>query len=201
MTHRRSLAIFKKKMRPTSIVRERATSIHNAFASAIALVGKFDEDVINQALATLGQGDTSVDLICVYCGEPATAADHLNGLVVSKQYSGNGQVIGNLVPCCNPCNSKKGNRPWRDWCDSLDRFTQEQKDQLADWEALAPVIVGHRELRELYRDLMDEYERLKSVCLQAMADADEVAKEIQRRERRRRDGEVPGGIADPDKPR
>ena len=201
MTRRRSLLLFKRKMQPTSIVKERATSIHNAFASAIALIGKFDEDLINQILATLGQGDTSKDLICVYCGDVATAADHLNGLVVEKQYSGNGQVIGNLVPCCNPCNSKKGNRPWRDWCDRLEDFTQEQRDQLGEWEALAPPVVSHKELLELHPDLMGEYERLKNVCLETMAEADKIATEIQRREKKRRVDEVLGGIAGPDEPR
>ena len=32
---------------------------------------------------------------------------------VIKKFSGYGHRIGNLLPCCKPCNSKKGNKEWR----------------------------------------------------------------------------------------
>jgi 5-methylcytosine-specific restriction endonuclease McrA len=195
------LQLFKKKMKPTTIMKERATSIHNAFASALALVGEYNEEVLNEALMKLGQGDPAIPLMCVYCGDPAKAADHLNGLVLEKRYSGNGQVIGNLVPCCSPCNSSKGNRAWRVWCNSetfLQRrptFSKEQEARLADYESLSPPTVGHAELVERYPDQMTEYDELKEECLQAMRKADLIAKEIQRLEKKRLCGQ---GLIDPD---
>ena len=200
------LALFKKKMQPTSVTRERKTSIHNAFASAIALVGKYNEEAINEALVRLGQGDTSQKLICVYCGNLATTADHLTGLVADTRYSGHGQVIGNLVPCCSPCNSSKGNKSWRVWCRSpkfLENrpiFSEEQVARLEDYESLAPPAIGHAELMVRHPDLMTKYDALKKSCLDAMAEADGIAEEIQRREKKRRADEVLGGIAGPDEP-
>lgn len=200
------LALFKKKMKPTTIMKERATSIHNAFASALALVGEYNEEAINEALVKLDQGDPSTPLICVYCGEPANTADHLIGLVLEKQYSGHGQVTGNLVPCCSPCNSSKGNKSWRAWCNSekfsetRPPFSKEQEARLANYESLAPPAVDHAMLMKRYPDLMPKYEELKESCLNAMREADRIAKTIQLREKARRDGGVPGGIAGPEEP-
>ena len=200
------LALFKKKMKPTTIMKERATSIHNAFASALALVGEYNEEAINEALVKLDQGDPSKPLICVYCGVPAKTADHLIGLVLEKQYSGHGQVIGNLVPCCSPCNSSKGNKAWRSWCNSerfsrsRPTFSKEQEARLDDYESLAPPAVDHATLMKRYPDLMTQYEQLKESCLDAMRKADGIARIIQQREKARRDGGVPGGIAGPEEP-
>lgn len=183
------LTLFKRKMKPTTIIKERATSIRNAFASALASVGNFDEEEINKALMILGQGDSSELLTCVYCGAPAKTADHLNGLVIEKRYSGHGQVIGNLVPCCTSCNSRKGNKAWRKWCEGLENFSEEQKDRLTEYESLAPQAVGHDELMERYPDLMTRYEQLQEICIRTMQDADGIAKEIQDLEAQRRSGQ------------
>ena len=63
-------------------------------------------------MSLLGQTDLN-DLQCVYCPSPATSWDHLVGLVKNSQLSGYGHQIGNLVPCCQACNSSKGNKDWR----------------------------------------------------------------------------------------
>lgn len=197
------LALFKKKMKPTTIMKERRTSIHNAFASAIALVGEYNEEAICEALAALDQGDPSKALVCVYCDKPATTADHLTGLVADKRYSGHGQVIGNLVPCCSTCNSSKGNKPWRVWCGSdkfretRPNFSKKHEQRLERYESLAPEAVGHAKLQIEHPDLMAEYDKCMQVCLKAMEKADGIAHEIQRLEKERRAGQVLGGIADP----
>ena len=49
-------------------------------------------------------------------------------------------------------------------------------------------------------DLMTQYEPLQESCLDAMRKADGIARIIQQREKARRHGEVPGGIADPEEP-
>jgi hypothetical protein len=190
------LKLFREKMQEVSVYRARATSINSAFASALSQVGAFNVDEINKALEKLGQGDTSKHLTCVYCDAVAEDADHLNGLVLDKRYSGHGQVIGNLVPCCKTCNSKKQNRPWQRWADIKD-VSEERRQQIADYELLAPPAVSEEQLSEFYPDLMKAYERLKLICHDAMRAADDLAREIRRLEKKRLEDEGHGEIADP----
>jgi|GEM_PF-6750080 len=60
-------------------------------------------------LELLDQGPTS-DLECLFCGAPAASWDHLESIVLAKQYNPPGHVIGNLVPACRTCNERKGNQ-------------------------------------------------------------------------------------------
>jgi 5-methylcytosine-specific restriction endonuclease McrA len=191
------LDLFRKKMQEVSVYDERATSINSAFAAALAQVGKFDVGEINAALEELGQGDATKELTCVYCDEPAEDADHLKGLVLNKRYSGHGQVIGNLVPCCKSCNSRKQNRPWQQWAD-IKGVSTERRKQIVGYETLAPPPVSEDQLRELYPDLMQAYERLKHLCHDAMRAADDLAREIRRLEKKRLEGQGFGEIAEPD---
>jgi hypothetical protein len=185
------LQMFKRKMRKTSIKGERASSVNNAFASALAVFSPFDEDAINEALKVVGQSPTG-PLICVYCGGPATDADHLNGLVKATRYTGHGQVIGNLVPACAPCNNSKGNKPWREWAGSRG-ISADRIAKIAEYESLAPPAVSEEKLHERYPDLMAAYEKLRILCQDTFSAADHLAKEIQRLEKDRLDGQ----IADP----
>jgi len=57
----------------------------------------------------LGQNPNK-DLKCVFCNDEAETWDHLVGLVKSGELRGFGHQIGNLVPCCKKCNSKKGSK-------------------------------------------------------------------------------------------
>src|SRR5688572_14212995 len=93
---------------------KRTTTINHAFASALAPADPFDEARVLAAMELLGQTDRD-NLTCTYCDDPAETWDHLRGLVVKSQFSGFGHVLGNLVPCCKPCNSKKGNAPWEEF--------------------------------------------------------------------------------------
>jgi hypothetical protein len=94
-----------------SIHNKRKTTINHAFASAIAPVDKYDETILSTALRLLGQ-DPDEELTCVYCGSQAETWDHLVGLVEKGELRGYGHQIGNLVPCCKQCNSKKGAKDW-----------------------------------------------------------------------------------------
>jgi hypothetical protein len=170
-------------MKKVSIAGERGSSINNAFASALAMVGVFDEEAINKALERLGQSPTE-PLRCAYCDNTATDADHLVGLVKATRYTGHGQVVGNLVPSCGPCNQRKGNKPWRDWAQA-EGLSKERIDQIAEYESLAPPAVSEEQLREFYPDLMEAYEKLKNLCKDIMRAADNLANEIQRLEKKR----------------
>jgi 5-methylcytosine-specific restriction endonuclease McrA len=103
---------IKKHLRPYSIYQKRKTTIVHAFASALSVADNYDENNINKALRLLGQ-DPDKDLLCVYCNQPAETWDHIMAVVKNGKFSGYGHQIGNLMPCCKDCNSKKGNRDWK----------------------------------------------------------------------------------------
>ncbi len=105
---------IKPHLRPYSIVQRRKTTINHAFASALAPCDQYDEDRLTLAMTALGQTDLA-DLRCVYCGDAAETWDHLVGLVKDSELNGYGHQVGNLVPSCRVCNSRKGNRDWRDF--------------------------------------------------------------------------------------
>jgi hypothetical protein len=82
------------------------------FASAIAPVDPYSEADVLLGLEMLAQSDSD-ELLCVYCDGPAETWDHLQALVLGGQFSGHGHQLGNLVPSCKSCNSKKGNKDYR----------------------------------------------------------------------------------------
>jgi hypothetical protein len=77
----------------------------------------YDDEKIDKALRLLGE-DPERDLNCIYCGHPAETWDHVIATVKNGKYSGYGHQIGNLVPCCKDCNSKKGNKDWKTFLNS-----------------------------------------------------------------------------------
>lgn len=105
---------IKSHLRPYEIGPKRKTTIHHAFASALAPVEVYDEERVRAAMRVLGQRDLEA-LACVYCDAAATTWDHLEALVRDSRPSGHGHTVGNLVPACRHCNSERGNKPWRDW--------------------------------------------------------------------------------------
>lgn len=105
---------IQRHLTPYSIKGRRATTIRHAFASALAPIEVYDEARLREAMSVLGQRDPN-DLRCVYCHEPAETWDHLGALVKDSRPSGLGHTLGNLVPACKPCNSKRGNQPWEAW--------------------------------------------------------------------------------------
>ena len=100
---------IKRHLKTYSVYNKRRTTINHAFASAIAPSDDFDEEKMNEALKFLGQNPDE-DLKCVFCNDEAETWDHLVGLVKNGELRGFGHQIGNLVPCCKKCNSKKGSK-------------------------------------------------------------------------------------------
>jgi endonuclease I len=105
-------ADIKRYLKDYSIYNNRRTTINHAFCSALSVADKYDENKVDRALRILGE-DPENDLNCVYCGSPADTWDHIMATVKNGQYSGFGHQIGNLIPCCKECNSKKGNKEWK----------------------------------------------------------------------------------------
>lgn len=101
------------RMPAVQSMRSRKTSITNAFVSTIIPVVKPSPEDIAEALDVLGM---TVDTVsCAYCGDKCNAWDHLRPLVINRRPTGYISEIGNLVPCCQPCNSSKTNAHWKDW--------------------------------------------------------------------------------------
>jgi len=114
---------IRKHLRPYEIVAHRRTTINHAFASAISPNDEYDDGRVRAAIRALGQ-NPETELSCVYCGQPAQTWDHVFATVKKSEFSGYGHRIGNLLPCCKPCNSAKGNKNWR-------KFLEEgQRDDL-----------------------------------------------------------------------
>src|SRR5437870_262374 len=104
---------IRKYLRPYSIIGQRKTTVNHTFASAIAPTDIYDDAIVAEAIRALGQ-DPDDDLLCAYCDDnEADTWDHVVGLVKDQQFSGFGHTIGNLLPCCRQCNSRKGNKDWR----------------------------------------------------------------------------------------
>jgi HNH endonuclease len=105
---------IKRHLQDYSIYGKRSTTIAHAFASALSVADIYDERKIDEALKLLGQ-DPNKDLLCVYCDQPAETWDHIMAIVKNGKFSGYGHQVGNLIPCCKDCNSKKGNRNWKNF--------------------------------------------------------------------------------------
>jgi 5-methylcytosine-specific restriction endonuclease McrA len=98
-------------LKPYVIVARRRTTINHAFAAAIAPSDIYDASNVKNAMLEIGQDPE--DLKCVYCELPAQTWDHVFATVKNSAFSGHGHRLGNLLPCCKPCNSAKGNKDWQ----------------------------------------------------------------------------------------
>ncbi len=118
---------IKRHLQDYSIYGKRMTTINHAFASALSVADTYDENKIDNALMLLGQNPNQ-DLTCVYCDRPAETWDHIMAVVKDGKFSGYGHQIGNLIPCCKNCNSKKGNRDWKSFLISKRPSEQQSPD-------------------------------------------------------------------------
>lgn len=174
---------IRSHLRPYSITRARTTTINHAFAAAIAPCDAYDESSVRDAVRQLGQ-DPQADLSCVYCGGPAETWDHVRATVFNKRFSGHGHTLGNLLPCCKPCNSKKGNKVWHDYIESL-RLDPEKLEErkhrisnyLSSFNASAPDFEKYPEYAQL--------EDLKQQVLEIFKRADAIAAALRDKEQSR----------------
>ena len=166
-------------LKPFVIKTRRKTTIRHAFASAIAPVQPYDETRVISAMELLNQ--QPADLTCVYCDSPAETWDHLESTVKNQEFSGFGHCIGNLVPCCKQCNSKKANRPWRDFMATKHAGGQlSAKVALIERYQLANNMPGtpYDTIKQLAPHECAEYESLQSQILELVDRADVMAKSI-----------------------
>lgn len=105
-------------LRPYLMLARRRTTINHAFAAAVAPSDTYDEARTREALLVLGLNPDG-ELECAYCGELAETWDHVFATVRNSRFSGYGHRLGNLMPCCKPCNSRKGNKHWQAHLETL----------------------------------------------------------------------------------
>ncbi|MBO1112584.1 HNH endonuclease [Bordetella petrii] len=108
---------IKHHLKPYGIVARRKTTINHAFAAAIAPNDEYSVDRVRTAMIDLGQDPENLQ--CAYCGTHAETWDHVFATVKASNFSGHGHRLGNLLPCCKPCNSAKGNKHWRSYIEKL----------------------------------------------------------------------------------
>lgn len=171
---------LKKHLRPYSIAGSRKTTINHAFASAVALNHDYDEKLVIEALRALGQ-DPDADLMCAYCDKnPAETWDHVVGLVKAQHYSGFGHTIGNLLPCCKQCNSRKGNKDWREFVAVMlkDEVQRAKKVALLDRyfsRYLEGYHLGYDEVKRLCPDEIRQLDEAQNKIIELMKHSDEIA--------------------------
>ena len=117
-------------LRPYLMLARRRTTMNHAFAAAIAPSDTYDEGRSREALLVLGLNPEG-ELECAYCGEPAETWDHVFATVRNSRFSGYGHRLGNLMPCCKPCNSRKGNKHWQAHLEAL-QFSPVRYEQRRD---------------------------------------------------------------------
>jgi len=167
-------------LKPYSIAARRATTINHAFASAIAPHDEYDDEKIRAGVKQLGQNPDE-DLRCVYCGSNAETWDHVQATVRNKKFSGFGHRLGNLLPCCKPCNSRKGNKAWSAYLDAIGT------DGLARRKSLIESYLAQYQQVDLIPENLPEYEELEALRIQVLEifqKADALAAQIRLKTRR-----------------
>ena len=161
-------------LRPYVIRQRRAQTINHAFAAAVAPHDTYNDSEVRRAIQALGQ-DPDEELACVYCGSAAETWDHVFPTVRSSRFSGHGNRLGNLVPCCKPCNSQKGNKHWEAFMQSQDGAEKQTRLTI-----LASYIEQYRTDDEPQPDT-ERHRKLEALRLEVLrlcGEADAIAAEI-----------------------
>jgi hypothetical protein len=170
---------IRRFLKPYSMVASRTTTISHAFAASIAPCDTFDDQMVRTALKMLGQ-DPDAELECAYCGAKAETWDHVHATVQDKKFSGYGHRLGNLLPCCKPCNSRKGNKDWLVFLRTLpitEAFRVERESRIAAY-------LAEYGAKDAVPEHLPEYEQLQELrrqVLQIFREADELASVVRRK--------------------
>lgn len=160
----------------------RKSTFANAFASALAPHDVYILATVCEAIRDLDQ-DPDAELQCVYCGAEGATWDHVFNRVVNGDFSGHGHRIRNLVPCCRTCNERKGQKPWREFLETLSLPDKEVRARRierflsnAEAQPINTEVMRHEAGEELKRFLT-----IRSQVFELMAEADRLATVIRQR--------------------
>jgi len=176
---------IRKYLRPYSIIGQRKTTINHTFASAIAPADTYNDAVVADAIRALGQNPEN-DLACAYCDEnEADTWDHVVGLVKDQQFSGFGHTIGNLLPCCRQCNSRKGNKDWRVYLHVVIPDDIKRAAKIATLESYFACFrgtpVSYSEIEMLCPEQIKMLRAKQDQIIDCMVEADVIAADIRRK--------------------
>jgi endonuclease I len=163
----------RRYLKPYNIVDSRKTTIVNALVSALAPHDDFDDQKVQDAIRTCLEQDLN-DLVCVYCGAPAQTWDHVVALVHREQFSGYGHRLGNLLPCCKSCNSRKGNQDWQAFMANLEESPEHdlRRDKIARY------LRRYQRKDEVPQSAQQELIKTRDQIIELMAKADEIADRV-----------------------
>lgn len=167
---------IRRHLRPYSIVASRSTTINHAFAAAVAPVDEFEDQRVREAIEVLQQ-DPDSDLRCVYCGDFAETWDHVKATVKNKEFSGYGHRLGNLLPSCKRCNSRKGNRAWDEYLNTI----HDDVEEIAARKLTIQAYLSKYEVVDAVKHAAPEYEELQNLrrqILRLFAEADRLATQL-----------------------
>jgi len=171
---------IKRHLKTYSVYDKRSTTINHAFASAIAPTDQYNDDILCEALSFLGQNPDE-ELTCVFCAAPAQTWDHLVGLVKAGELRGFGHQIGNLVPCCKECNSRKGNKAFDVFINGSRRINGDKAELVRLLRSYQIRFAKEIDLSKLQRKLPNEYAEFQNVkhdIFKLMKKADEIAEQL-----------------------
>lgn len=127
----------------------RTSSITNSFVNGIIPIIKPTEEEVKKALVELEMSD---GIRCAYCGGKYSEWDHFHPIVDDKKPSGYISEINNLVPCCSFCNSKKGNKDWREYMDKVrdhDGQKERRRELLEEYERKDRIKISEEEFKSI----------------------------------------------------
>jgi hypothetical protein len=177
---------IKRHLKPYLIVAHRKTTINHAFAAAIAPCDEFGEQRVRKAIASLGQYPDS-ELYCSYCGALAETWDHVFAIVQDSLFSGYGHRLGNLLPCCKPCNSKKGNKDWKLFLELLPVPEEVRVQRIATIQRYLNEYLVPDAIPEHLAEYQ-ELQKIKEQIIGLMTLADVIAQRLREREQPGRSG-------------
>ena len=131
----------------------------------------------------LGQ-DPDGELTCIYCGKPAETWDHIHGLVRKAEFSGYGHQLGNLVPCCKGCNSRKGSKEWEAYLEELEKeilensALDERRKLISSYLDRYDCYVNPKRAAEMFSKDWKRYCEIKIEIINLMSEADGIAKKL-----------------------
>jgi len=124
----------------------------------------------------LGQ-DPDAELLCSYCEKPAETWDHVFATVENSLFSGHGHRLGNLLPCCKPCNSRKGSKNWEQYLSSI-RLTAEELNRRTALIAAYIDLYGVRDDLPVQSPEYMQLQAIREEVLGLLAKADQLAANI-----------------------
>ena len=169
---------IKVLFKPFELIAKRKTTINYYFGKAIATTEPYNELRVLAAIKALGMAP--LNLRCVYCESKADGWDHVKSMVKNGRFSGFGNTLGNLVPCCRNCNSLKRGKDWKEFMVSQ-HSPARRIAKLEKYFRIYPN--SDRKYKRLLKDKKNQVRKFYSLQDQVvvlMADADKIVKKLRK---------------------